>query len=171
MPVTKRGFLSQTAWLFNPLGWLAPIVVRAKLIIQTAWLQHLDWDAPLATAEAASWRNLEQVRMPRWFGDGESGQSVEIHGFSDASERAYGAVVYLRVMRGGDPLISPLKRIWLPRLELCAATLLSKLVAWQFAQRANGIGPGLSSCVSLDGLHGDAEMDPRPSGEVVYLRC
>ncbi|XP_036142104.1 uncharacterized protein LOC118645339 [Monomorium pharaonis] len=42
--VTKRSVLSQTARLFDPMGWLAPVVIAAKIIIQTLWLQHLEWD-------------------------------------------------------------------------------------------------------------------------------
>lgn len=44
---TKRSVLSQTARLFDSLEWLAPIIIRAKLLVQVAWLQHLDWDIPL----------------------------------------------------------------------------------------------------------------------------
>ncbi|XP_077280515.1 uncharacterized protein LOC143907546 [Temnothorax americanus] len=44
--VTKRSVLSLTARLFDPLGWLAPVVVRAKIAFQTTWLQGLDWDDP-----------------------------------------------------------------------------------------------------------------------------
>ncbi|XP_011884102.1 PREDICTED: uncharacterized protein LOC105571243, partial [Vollenhovia emeryi] len=141
---TKRTILSQTARLFDPLGWLAPIVVRAKLLIQTTWLQQLDWDAPLATEEAAAWARLEEelpilegIKIPRWFHCNASADTVEIHGFSDASERACAAVVYLRVVNAGEACISivmaktkvaPLKRVSLPRLELCAASLLAKLI-------------------------------------------
>lgn len=38
VPPTKRTILSKMARLFDPLGWLAPIVIRAKLVIQTARL-------------------------------------------------------------------------------------------------------------------------------------
>ncbi|XP_011859047.1 PREDICTED: uncharacterized protein LOC105556563 [Vollenhovia emeryi] len=141
---TKRTILSQTARLFDPLGWLAPIVVGAKLLIQTTWLQQLDWDAPLATEEATAWARLEgelpileEIKIPRWFHCHASVDTIEIHGFSDASERACAAVVYLRVVNAGEAYISivmaktkvaPLKRVSLPRLELCAASLLAKLI-------------------------------------------
>ncbi|KMQ86254.1 hypothetical protein RF55_14807 [Lasius niger] len=42
VPSTKRTILSQTARLFDPLGWLAPIIIRAKFIIQAAWLHRLE---------------------------------------------------------------------------------------------------------------------------------
>ncbi|XP_024879014.1 uncharacterized protein LOC112459228 [Temnothorax curvispinosus] len=140
---TKRSVLSRTARLFDPLGWLAPVIIKAKLLIQAAWLQRLDWDAPLAPPDAAAWTNLEeelpvleQVRVPRWFGLDGSENTVELHGFSDASERAYAAVVYLRVTIAGKPYLSivaaktkvaPLKQVTLARLELSAACLLTKV--------------------------------------------
>lgn len=140
---TKRAILSQTARLFDPLGWLAPIIVRAKLLIQTTWLQRLEWDAPLAPEEATSWTRLEEelplledVRVPRWFHGAATENAFELHRFSNASERAYAAVIYVRIVTNGEPRVSlviaktkvaPLRRVSLPRLELCAAALLSSL--------------------------------------------
>lgn len=36
---------------FDPPDWLAPVVVRAKVMIRTAWLRNLDWDTPLPTSD------------------------------------------------------------------------------------------------------------------------
>ncbi|KMQ90460.1 hypothetical protein RF55_9785 [Lasius niger] len=110
--------------------------------VEKMYRQQLEWDAPLAVEEATIWTNLEeelflveQIRIPRWF-RGDPASLVEVHGFSDASEQAYAAVVYLRVIEDGRPHISlvmaktrvaPLKRVSLPCLELCAASLLAKL--------------------------------------------
>ena len=65
--------------------------------------------------------------------------SVELHGFSDASEKAYAAAIYSRVVsREGEVLVSlllsktrvaPLKRVSIPRLEFCAVALLAELGA------------------------------------------
>ena len=61
-----------------------------------------------------------------------------MHGFSDASELAYGACIYLRSVSDVGQVktqlltaksrVTPLKAPSIPRLELCAAVLLSELV-------------------------------------------
>lgn len=45
--ITKRAILSTIAKLFDPLGLLSPVIVRAKIIIQELWSIKLDWDDPL----------------------------------------------------------------------------------------------------------------------------
>ncbi|XP_025271331.1 uncharacterized protein LOC112639968 [Camponotus floridanus] len=40
--LTKRRVLAETARLFDPLGWLSPVIVRAKILIQSTWLKRLD---------------------------------------------------------------------------------------------------------------------------------
>lgn len=141
---TKRTVLSLAARLFDPLGWLAPVTVRAKILFQSTWLLGIDWDLPLPDDDVQRWREfqgelplLKEVRVPRWLGIAE-GCSMEVHGFADASERAYAAAAYLRTRdRNGrievrlvaaKTKVAPLKQVTLPRLELCAATLLSRLV-------------------------------------------
>lgn len=90
--------VSQTDRLFDPLGWLAPVTIAAKIMVQTAWLQRREWDEPLRTIEADTGgvlclelRSSAQVRI------GTSTNQVEIHGFANACERAY-AAGYLRTI-------------------------------------------------------------------------
>lgn len=44
---TRRQLLSIIAFLFDPLGFLAPFVVRAKILLQKVWQLGMTWDDPL----------------------------------------------------------------------------------------------------------------------------
>ncbi|CAL1671717.1 unnamed protein product [Lasius platythorax] len=106
---TKRSILSFIARLFDPLGWAAPVVISAKLLMQDLWLQKLDWDEPVPSTVLSRWENYYQglpklitLRIPRWTGRMSNHSTAEIHGFSDASQRAYSAVVYLRISNSLD---------------------------------------------------------------------
>ncbi|KAL6417650.1 hypothetical protein ACFW04_014406 [Cataglyphis niger] len=69
---TKRSVLSLTARLFDPLGWLAPTVIRTKVMFQSTWLRGVAWDTPLDEADAQQWSmfqrdlpRLEEIRVER----------------------------------------------------------------------------------------------------------
>ncbi|XP_076302002.1 uncharacterized protein LOC143220171 [Lasioglossum baleicum] len=143
-PTTKRSVVSKAAQLFDPLGWLTPVIVRAKITIQSTWLLGIGWDDPLPAALDNDWRTfcaelkqLEMVRLPRPLFQNFRNEQREFHGFADASERAYGAVVYLRMktednrwtltLVAAKSKVAPLQQVSLPRLELCAAHLLARL--------------------------------------------
>ncbi|XP_029172968.1 uncharacterized protein LOC114941934 [Nylanderia fulva] len=145
--LTKRSILSCIASLYDPLGWAAPVVINAKIILQELWLLHCDWDAPLPNELSQRWNafasefpQLESVRIPRWTGQSPDNLALEIHGFADASNRAYAAVVYLRVFHSlseyrvslivAKSKVAPVKTVSIPRLELNAVVLLSRLVKW-----------------------------------------
>ncbi|XP_070519739.1 uncharacterized protein [Cardiocondyla obscurior] len=132
--------------MFDPLGWLAPATSLAKIWIQSTWLLGVDWDAPLPEAHALRWRSfhsemsiLENIRVPRWMGCEEAETTSVVHGFADASERAFAAIVYLRSaapsgevkvrLLAAKTKVAPLKPVTLPRLELCASALLAKFAA------------------------------------------
>ncbi|GFS87232.1 integrase catalytic domain-containing protein [Trichonephila clavipes] len=63
-------------------------------------------------------------------------ESVELHAFSDASEKAYGSSIYLKSISAlgevclvtSKSRVSPLKQIFILRLELCGAVLAAKLM-------------------------------------------
>ena len=45
--LTKRNFLRKIATLFDPMGFLNPYVIRAKILLQEMWTSGLDWDDQL----------------------------------------------------------------------------------------------------------------------------
>lgn len=141
---TKRQFLAEASKLFDPLGWLAPITINAKLMMQEIWISQIGWDVEIPNDIAERWMQfrrefaeLENIRINRWI-DFNPGCEISLHGFSDASEKAYSAVIYARVKKDGDvsthlitskTRVSPIKsKITLPRLELCGAVLVSNLM-------------------------------------------
>lgn len=143
-PATKRTVISDIARLFDPLGWLAPTIVVAKIFIQKLWLAGLGWDEPLTKNLTEEWRTyreeltlLTEVHIPRWLGKTIE-TDVELHGFCDASKVAYSAVVYMRLTKdvgevkvsllAAKTRVAPIKQVSIPRLELCGAVLLSQLL-------------------------------------------
>ncbi|XP_059046968.1 uncharacterized protein LOC131842457 [Achroia grisella] len=143
--LTKRNILRQIASLFDPMGWLSPAIIKAKIFMQKLWLNQVDWDEELSNDLKEEWNKykndlpvLSEIKIPRWNGS-TIDVEVELHGFADASQSAYAAVVYTRVLSNNkNPCqttlimartkVAPVKQISLPRLELCAAALLSKLL-------------------------------------------
>lgn len=176
-PVTKRAVLSQTARLFDPLGWLAPVVVRAKLLIQTAWLLRLDWDTPMADEEADVWRQLqseltllEDIRIPRWIRSDAPSCTAEIHGF--ASERGYGAVIYLRTIIREDIQLSLLlakNRSAQTGIPSPAGTLRGDSPnAARITHKGNFVHFGAGT--PMNGLHDHLRMDLRTSHSLDDIR-
>ena len=154
---TKRGIISDIARTFDVLGWIAPSVILMKILYQKLWVEKLDWDevVPMSfQVEHAQWKNqlhtLYSKQLPRCYYRVDSiPSSIQLHGFSDASETAYSAVVYTRsTYSDHQPLVTlvsaktkvaPLKSLSIPRLELCGADLLSKLL--DNIRRALGLPP------------------------------
>ncbi|XP_071573941.1 uncharacterized protein [Temnothorax nylanderi] len=141
--LTKRLILSEVAQIFDPLGFASPVVIKAKMLLQELWLHKLQWDEPLPSQLSSRWliirkelTSLIKLSIPRWYSTWST-SSVEFHGFSDASQLAMAAVVYVTVHGSNGATISlvcsktkvaPLKRLTIPRLELTAALLLSRLM-------------------------------------------
>ena len=142
--VTKRSILSCISKIFDPLGALSPITMKAKLIVQNLWKEQLDWDDPIPMMLRTAWikfqeqlKNVNKIRLPRQV-TMTNYTRLELHGFSDSSEIAYGACVYIRTINDeGKTLtnllcaksrLAPLRTVNLPRLELCAALMLARLM-------------------------------------------
>ena len=100
--LTKRGLVSDVAKTFDALGLFSPSTIKAKILMQQLWELKINWDDPVPEDvmmpgyKGWSYPLQSQMTIPRCYSSKESQVlSTEIHGFSDASEVAYTAVVYL----------------------------------------------------------------------------
>ncbi|XP_071652694.1 uncharacterized protein [Temnothorax longispinosus] len=142
--VTKRTILSCVAQIFDPLGLLGPVIILAKMLIQRLWTLQLGWDESLPAELHTQWSNyksqlsqLNDIRISRRAVKVKSSTRIELHGFCDASQNAYGACIYLRTTNQrrvhttkllcAKSRVAPLKAVSLPRLELSATQLLAQL--------------------------------------------
>jgi hypothetical protein len=108
-PITKRIVLSWISRIFDPLGWIGPIVVRAKIFLQDLWLSHTGWDKPIGRPMLRCWREfvnafetLPVLRILRWTSLSTDTKGVELYVFCDASTRAYVAALYVRFPVSND---------------------------------------------------------------------
>ena len=142
--VTKREILKITSLIFDPLGFLSPFTVKAKALLQDLWRNKYGWDDDIDASLTKRWldwtedlKNIVSFSIPRCFILSNQVEKKELHFFSDASEIAFGAVAYMRVIyeRGevkcrlvmSKSRISPIKPLTMPRLELQAAVLSIRL--------------------------------------------
>ncbi|XP_052268588.1 uncharacterized protein LOC127869969 [Dreissena polymorpha] len=142
--VTKRTVLKFSSQIYDPLGLLSPVTVRAKILLQEMWKQKYDWDTPLPSSLHATWSeiatdlntvvrdtSLRRQLIQSVKGTG-SDVKPEMHVFVDASNKAYGAAVYI-CNRNESRLViaksrvTPVKSLSLPQLELMAALIGARL--------------------------------------------
>ena len=146
--ITKRNMVKITASHYDPPGILSPILIRFKFLVQEACQQKLSWDTEINEGLAEKWNKLlhDCAKLAPFIihhnyihGQKLSDVTeVELHGFSDASGKAYACIIYLRVLfKNGDILttfvasksrVAPIKHVLIPRLELMACLILVRLM-------------------------------------------
>ena len=143
-PLTKHGILSAVSCLYDPMGFVCPVALEAK-ILQKLWKLKLGWDDKIPEDLQCHWNKwkselptLSQVQVPRChLADQTEVLDVSLHLFSDASEDSYGMCSYLRSIHSSEAIrrsfligrsrSSPVRPISISRLELQAATLSVKM--------------------------------------------
>ncbi len=139
---TRRGMLSVSSSVYDPLGFLAPVVLPAKIMLQELCRRNFGWDETVPHDILRGWTRwlkelnaLSEFKVERCVKPIKCGSCIhaQLHHFSDASEQGYGTVTYLRIQNSsgdihvsflmGKARVTPLKDITVPRLELTAAVL------------------------------------------------
>ena len=144
--ITKRSLVSDVAKTFDVLGWYSPAIMKAKVLLQTFWLEEIFWDDCVSSAILEEWSKWRQELpllfthcIPHcYYSKQATIVSTQLHGFSDASEKAYAAVAYLRMEDTNGMIhtslvtsmtrIAPIKGVTIPRLELNGALILARLL-------------------------------------------
>ena len=145
-PQTKREILSVTSGIFDPLGWIAPFTLQARLILQRLCRDGTDWDNEVQPSILSNWNQwyqetnlLSNLNITRCWQREEYGRlsTIEFHHFADTSEDGYGACSYLRTVNSSGVAsahlvmakarVAPSASITIPRLELMAAVVAARL--------------------------------------------
>ena len=149
--LTKRVLLSIASSLWDPLGYLSPFTLTAKLLFQRTWLEKPDvkWNDVITgyiadefkvwAAQIPKLKNLTFPRLTKM----PSASHVTLALFADASLNAYGAVAYLLSWKAGKVVksnllmsktkLAPVKfnkddeKLSIARLELLATVIAVKL--------------------------------------------
>lgn len=144
----KGNVLSLIARLFDPLSLISPLTMYAKILFQEIWQFQLGWHETLPhdlQLKFQYWINsIETIKIfeiNRCYFPGLSLSSVElleVHAFSDAFEKGYGSIVYLRVPKSQEEFhvsfvmsrtkVAPIKQVTLPWLELLGTLLSARLI-------------------------------------------
>lgn len=143
-PLTKAQVLSDVSSVFDPIGWIGPVVLKGKLFMKKMWMNKTGWKELINEDDREEWIEhrdnlscLNDIKIKRQCIISNP-VNVEVHGFSDASIEAYGACVYIRSTDASGKVqvslvcakskVAPTKQQSLARLELCGALLVAKLV-------------------------------------------
>jgi len=156
---TKRQIIGITARLYDPLGFMAPVIIRIKMFFQELCVRKVEWDEPLTGQLLSKWNVLISgftgivTSIPRcyFWSVSDATSRCSLHGFCDASLGAYAAVVYMKTETASGSStsfvasktrVAPLSNQTIPRLELLSALLLANLMttvieALDFVQTAS----------------------------------
>ena len=140
--IAKRDVLSMIAAIFEPAGYLCPVIIKAKLFTQQLWGKNMSWVDPLRTSLRNKWakivydlQNLSKIQIPRYINTERDGtEEYQLIYFCDASGKAYAMAVYIRVtgphsvkvnLIFAKAQVAPKEELTLPCLELLG-TLIGK---------------------------------------------
>ena len=142
-PVSKCIISFIVTATFDPLVLIIPVVVAYKIFLQQLWLHKRDWGDQLPSELLNQWMDMyfhlsqvNEITVDRSVLAKPT--EIQLHGFCDSNEKAYGESLYLLFVNQqgkvttkllcSELTVAPVKKITLPRLELCGALLLAQLI-------------------------------------------
>lgn len=136
--------LFEFARVFDPLGFLAPATIKGKLLVQKLWKHQLMWDQEIPEELAYSYlkfrqqlSDIDELFINQKFCDHVNLDEIKLYGFSDTSDKAYSAVLYMRCSWKNDvrsyivsakTRVASLDKMTISKLELQSAQLLAELI-------------------------------------------
>ncbi|XP_033608281.1 uncharacterized protein LOC117282501 [Cryptotermes secundus] len=125
---TRRMVLANVASIYDPLGLLGPVIVQCKLFIQTLWQRQLEPSELATRREEIHQRlpDLNRISIPRRITADGTSITVELHYVCLRSVNPNGTMT-LHLL-SSKSRVAPLKQVSLPRVELNATLLSSRLV-------------------------------------------
>ena len=144
LKMTKRNLLSEIAKIYDPIGFASAFIIRLKIGLQKLWQIGIDWDDEIPQELQSDWvelfmemKNINNICFKRSLMTADATERPSLCIFSDASQAAFGACAYIRQKtRDGKfdvkcitakSRVAPLSQLTIPRLELQAAVLASRL--------------------------------------------
>ena len=159
---TKREALHAIVSISDPRGLINPVVVKFKVFFQKFCVANIEWDEKIPDENLTEWTELSNefkqidcIEFDRNYcldNSDDPFTKIELHGFSDASQKTYGCCIYLRFIKQSGEVkillmtaksrVSPLKTLTIPKLELLGCLMLSRIL--------NEIEKDLSSVLKID---------------------
>jgi len=183
---TKREILKWASTVFDPLGFITPVTISTKLFLRKLWQQQVGWDTKLSEELYTMWSKISldviqatTISFPRQCGPLQpTSGTTTLHIFADASPQAYGAVVYMLQGTHSTILMSksraaPLRPHSLPRLELMAAVVASRLCSFviKSLRTSTTVCFWSDSQIVLSWIYSDKKLKPFVSNRVAEIRA
>nr|CAD2175811.1 unnamed protein product [Meloidogyne enterolobii] len=154
--LTKRKILAFIASHFDPLGLITPLILPLKIFMQSLWENKLKWDDQLPVDLVEKWNILIKewtdeipIKIPRRLSNSNQHQKFQLHCFTDASEAAMCAAIFMRIENLPDgktdvrlifskTKVKPIKtKRTIPQLELIAILMGTKALQFVYKHLEN----------------------------------